>query len=385
MSAFPSLPDGRIDIKSLSRTQIAALLEAVDGRPGRAGRVFQQLWQGGGVDDLLAMDSISRSTRERLAAQAGVHRLTSAGVIDSDDGTRKYLWRLHDGHVIESVLIPDIGRETPDGRPSAPRLTLCVSSQVGCAMKCSFCLTGDLGLRRNLTPAEIAGQPLQVQASLPPGVRVTNIVMMGMGEPLHNYDSLTAALRIMMDDLGLNLSHRRITVSTVGLVPALRRLADELPVNLAISLNATTEEQRRATMPTTKRYSLAEVMQACAEVPLPPGRRIAFEYVMMAGFNDQPADLERLYALMAPIRERVKVNLIPYNENPDRPIRRPSAETVKAFQDGLVRRGIHCSIRTTRGLDISAACGQLGKGRSLRFDAPPPDWAVALSQQAATR
>ena len=266
---WPRLPDGRVDVKSLPQARLTDLLGEVDDRPERARLMFQHLWQRR-ITDFDQMDNIARSTRRAMAAVAGIDHLQSAGVLDSDDGTRKYLWQLHDGHTIESVLIPDLGRTTPDGRPAPPRLTLCVSSQVGCAMKCSFCLTGDLGLKRHLTPAEIAGQPLQVQANLPPGVRITNIVMMGMGEPLHNYDNLTAALRIMMDDLGLKLSHRRITVSTVGLVPAMRRLAGELPVNLAISLNATTEAQRRLTMPMTRKYSLADVMQACAEIPLPP-------------------------------------------------------------------------------------------------------------------
>ncbi|MFT4977083.1 MAG: 23S rRNA (adenine2503-C2)-methyltransferase, partial [Myxococcota bacterium] len=263
------------------------------------------------------------------------------------------------------------------------RLTLCVSSQVGCAMKCSFCLTGDMGLRRNLTPAEIAGQPQRIQDSLPDGVKITNVVMMGMGEPLHNYDSLIAALKIMMDDVGLNLSHRRITVSTVGLVPAMRRLAAELPVNIAISMNATTEEQRRKVMPLTRKYSLEALMEAAATIPLATGKRIAFEYVMMAGFNDSVEDAERLLGWLVPMRERVKVNLIPYNENPRRDIRRPGPERVKAFQHALVSQGIHCSVRATRGLDISAACGQLGRGVGEDAALTAPDWAVALAEQRA--
>jgi len=235
----------------------------------------------------------------------------------------------------------------------------------------TICLTGDMGFKRHLTAGEIASQPLQVQAMLPSGTRITNIVMMGMGEPLHNYDNLVTALRIMLDDVGLNLSHRKITVSTVGLVPALKRLAQELPVNIAISLNATTEEQRRAVMPITRKYSLAELMATCANLPLHPGKRIAFEYVMMAGFNSEMADAQRLYELMKPIRARVKVNLIPYNENPNREIRRPNQDRVKAFQHHLVSRGIHCSVRTTRGRDISAACGQLG-ARATTSDQQKP-------------
>lgn len=379
--ALPTLPDGRVDARSLTRPQLAALLDELDGRPDRAGLIFQWLWQRNATG-FMEIPNVSRVTREKLQAAVGIQPLRSAGVIDSSDGTRKYLWTLHDGHTIESVLIPDINRRDRSGRLITPRLTLCVSSQVGCAMKCSFCLTGDLGLRRNLTPAEIASQPQQIQASLPHNVRITNIVMMGMGEPLHNYTNLTAALRILMDDLGLSLSHRRITVSTVGLVPAMHRLADELPVNIAISMNATTEEQRRKVMPLTRKYSLQALMDAAATITLPPGKRIAFEYVMMAGFNDSMADAERLVQWMQPMQDRVKVNLIPYNENPQRDIRRPDEDRVSAFQHYLVTRRIHCSVRATRGRDISAACGQLGKGAGGTTLTAPP-WAQQLSERRA--
>ena len=198
---------------------------------------------------------------------------------------------------------------------------------------------------------------------MPEGRRITNIVLMGMGEPLHNYDNLTTALRTWLDDEGLNLSHRRITVSTVGLVPRLVRLADELPVNIAISLNATTEEQRLQVMPITRKYSLQELMDACRALPLHGKKRITFEYVMMAGFNASLEDAARIEALVEGIP--AKVNLIPYNENPDRDIRRPTDAQVKAFQHYLVTRGVHCSVRTTRGRDVSAACGQLGKAAEV--------------------
>ena len=184
--------------------------------------------------------------------------------------------------------------------------------------------------------------------------------MMGMGEPLHNYNNLVVALRNMLHHQALDISHRKLTVSTVGLVPAIKKLSAELPVNLAISLNASNEEQRIQVMPITKKYGLDELLQCCKDLTLPSGKRIAFEYVMMAGFNDTLEDAQRVYDLLCDIP--AKVNLIPYNENPDRTIKRPSANQVKAFQHFLVSRGMHCSIRTTRGIDISAACGQLGKG-----------------------
>jgi 23S rRNA (adenine2503-C2)-methyltransferase len=349
-------PDGRLDLRNLDRDTLAAWLTG-EGEPlHRAHKVFQWAW-GRGVDDFHAMANIPKETRRRLDAGCVLSRLESAGVFASEDGTTKFLWKLHDGHHIESVLIPDTEREGP------PRLTLCISTQVGCAMACSFCLTGDLGLKRNLTPAEIANQPRQVQAALGAERRITNIVMMGMGEPLHNYDNVVTALRLLLEGDGLNFSHRKVTVSTVGLVPRLKQLAETLPVNIAVSLNASTEEQRRQVMPITAKYSMAELMDACRTLPLPAGKRITFEYVMMDGFNASLDDAARVEALMRDVPS--KVNLIPYNENPDRTIRRPSDADVKAFQHYLVTRGIQCSIRHTRGRDISAACGQLGKAAEI--------------------
>ncbi|MEQ1503692.1 MAG: 23S rRNA (adenine(2503)-C(2))-methyltransferase RlmN [Myxococcota bacterium] len=345
--------EGRIDLCAFDRAGLAAVLsEAIGADEGASRRIFKQIWQRG-VGSVREMANVRREILDRLDPVAEIPRLNAELVLTSADGTTKFLWRLPDGHAIESVLIPSDG----DGR-----LTLCVSTQVGCAMACTFCLTGDLGLVRHLTASEIALQPLQVQATLPPGTRITNIVLMGMGEPLHNLKNLLPALSIWLDDDGLVLSHRRVTVSTVGLVPKMAELAAALPVNLAVSLNATTEAQRRQIMPITARYSMAELLAACRAFPLPHAKRITFEYVMFAEFNDTLDDAERLFALLDGIP--AKVNLIPYNENPDRPaLRRPSDETVLAFQNLLVRRGLSTSVRTTRGLDISAACGQLGKAR----------------------
>ncbi len=352
MASQPLTTDARVDIKSLDRQGLEAFMVGVGKERFRALQVYKWMWQRG-VERFEEMTNIARPAREELAGHAAITWLHCDRVLSSRDGTKKFLWRTHDGHAIESVLIPD-----PD-HPGGPRLTLCVSTQVGCAMACSFCLTGDLGLKRHLLPSEIANQPLQVTKTLPPGERITNLVFMGMGEPLHNYDNLIIALRNLLDGEGQNFSHRKITVSTVGLVPAMKKLASELPVNIAVSLNATTEEQRRHVMPLTRRYSLDELMETCRELPLPNGKRITFEYVMMAGFNDSIDDAKRLVRLLQGVK--AKVNLIPYNENPDRDIRRPSDETVKAFQHYMVNRGVHTSIRSTRGIDISAACGQLGK------------------------
>jgi 23S rRNA (adenine2503-C2)-methyltransferase len=344
---YPARADGRIDIKSLSLDQIEESLSGLGSEKYRALQVYKWLWQKH-VRSFEEMTNISKEARKRLEEKFYISFLELAGFQQSVDGTTKYLWRTEDGHQIESVLIPD-----------EDRLTLCVSTQVGCAMACSFCLTGDLGLKRHLKPSEIANQPLQVAERLSPETRITNIVMMGMGEPLHNYDNLVCALRTYLAQDALNFSHRKITVSTVGLVTAMQKLADELPVNIAVSLNATTEEQRLQVMPITRKYSMATLLDTCRALPLPRHKRITFEYVMMGGFNDSLDDAWRLVRLMRGIRS--KVNLIPYNENPDRNIRRPSDAQVTAFHKILLDNHVQASVRTTRGQDISAACGQLGK------------------------
>lgn len=352
---------GRLDIKSLTRAGMSEWVQTeIGGDAALAQRIYKQLWQRG-ARSFAEMTDVGKQWRHRLEARAYIPMLEPDVVLASSDGTRKYLWTLEDGHRVESVLIPD-----------GDRVTLCMSSQVGCAMACGFCLTGDLGLKRHLKASEIANQPLQIGLQLQreaeagldvplAGRRITNLVMMGMGEPLHNLPNLIPALEICLDDHAMNFSHRRVTVSTVGLVDKMAELAAALPVNLAVSVNATTEEQRLEIMPITRKHSLAELVEAMERFPLPPGKRITVEYVLMAGFNDTLDDAERLKGLCADFP--VKINLIPYNENPDRDIRRPTDAQVKAFQHHLVSQGVSCSIRTTRGLDISAACGQLGKAR----------------------
>ena len=340
--------DGRLDIKSLSLEELEAEMSGLGSEKFRALQVYKWLWQRG-VRSFDEMTNIAKSARVGLAERFYIPWLDCVGVLESKDGTTKFLWKTEEGQQIESVLIPD-----------EDRLTLCVSSQVGCAMACTFCLTGDLGLKRHLRPSEIANQPLQIRSGLAGDTRITNVVMMGMGEPLHNYDNLVAALRTYLSEDGLGFSHRKITVSTVGLVPAMQKLTNDLPVNLAVSLNATTEEQRREVMPITRKYSMAELLEACRNLPIMSHKRITFEYVMMAGFNDAMEDAARLVKLLRGIKS--KVNLIPYNENPDREsIKRPPEARVRAFQTYLVNHGVQCSVRSTRGVDISAACGQLGK------------------------
>ena len=346
--------DGKVDLKAFDREGLQTWFVENGEKRFRGHQVFKWMWQRG-VSNFDEMTNIPKTTRAWLKENAVIPWLESAGAQHSNDGTRKYLWECADGSHIESVFIPD------ENHPGKPRRTLCVSSQVGCAMACTFCLTGDLGLKRNLNPSEIVNQVLQVAKDLGEDRPITNIVMMGMGEPLHNLDNLIHAIRTMLDDEGLNLSHRKITVSTVGLVPAMKKLQSALPVNIAVSLNASSEAQRLEVMPITKRYSMNELLQTCRDLPVHKSKRITFEYVMMAGFNDSMEDAARLIHLMRGIKS--KINLIPYNENPARDIRKPSQQRVKDFQHYLVSRGVHCSVRATRGKDISAACGQLGKAK----------------------
>ncbi len=266
------------------------------------------------------------------------------------DGTRKLLLAFPDGAAVESVLIPD-----------APRLTLCLSSQVGCGMGCAFCATARLGLRRNLHGAEILAQVLVALEHLDPGERLTNVVFMGMGEPLANYDSLLQAIEVLLAEWGFGLSGRRITVSTVGLLPQMRRLVSETPVQLAVSLTGTSEEQRAQLMPISRRYPLQELLDTCRSLPLPQRRRITFEYVLLAGVNDSMGDAERLATLLRGLR--AKVNLIPWNPFPGVEFRRPTEAAVRAFQERLLSRGLLATVRRSRGRDVQAACGQLALSR----------------------
>jgi len=341
---------GRVDIKSLSLEQLQEAMVELGKAKFRALQVYKWLWQKG-VTSFDEMTNVSKDARQGLAEKFYISSLEVVTRQLSQDGTEKIVWKCEDGSHIESVLIPE-----------DDRLTLCISTQVGCAMACSFCLTGDLGLKRNLRPSEIVNQPAQVQKLIGGERRISNLVLMGMGEPLHNIDNLIVALGTALHDEGLNFSHRRVTVSTVGLVSKLKQLSDALPVNLAISLNSSTEEQRLQVMPITKKHSMAELIEACREFPMTSGKRISFEYVMMKDFNDSMEDAVRVEKLLRGIK--AKVNLIPYNENPDRDIKSPTKARVREFQEYLQRHGLSTSVRITRGKDISAACGQLGKTKT---------------------
>jgi 23S rRNA (adenine2503-C2)-methyltransferase len=298
------------------------------------------------VAEVEAMTNLPRVLRAEFADRFRLPQLEPTTVSRSRDGTRKVLFRLEDGVAIESVLIPE-----------PPRLTLCISSQAGCAMGCVFCATARMGLVRNLAAHEIVAQVMAAERLLGPGEALTNVVLMGMGEPLHNYDNLLSALEILSAPWGLAISARKITVSTVGLLPQMERLVRETNVNLAVSLSASTEEQRSGLMPVNRKYSLARLLDLCRSLPIAHRRRITFEYVLLAGVNDSLADAARLVKLLHGIR--AKVNLIPFNPFPEAAVGRSDDASVEAFRRRLLSAGLLATVRRSRGQDIDAACGQL--------------------------
>jgi 23S rRNA (adenine2503-C2)-methyltransferase len=301
-----------------------------------------------GEFDLEAMSDLPKDFRARLAERAAIAVVEPERVTASQDGSRKLVFRLDDGSRISSVLMPD-----------DDRLTLCVSTQVGCGFECRFCLTGVMGLERNLTGSEILGQVLAANRLLEGGQRVTHIVFMGMGEPLANYAALVTALRILTDaKLGLGYSPKRITVSTVGLVPGIEKLGREnLKVNLAISLHAASDEVRSQLMPVNRSWSVEMLVAAVKKYPLAPRQRVFFEYVLLDGVNDSPEDARRLVRLLRGVR--AKVNLIPFNDWDGAPFRRPPLPRILAFQSILLDAELTTTVRWSKGEDIGAACGQL--------------------------
>jgi 23S rRNA (adenine2503-C2)-methyltransferase len=310
--------------------------------------------------DFDAMGNVNRGLRDRLRAAFTLERIEPVVVAGSRDGTRKLLFQLPGGGrpaAIESVLIPQTDR--PGG--ARDRLTLCISTQAGCGMGCTFCATARLGLVRNLRPSEIVGQ-VHAALELAAPASITNIVMMGMGEPLANYDAVVTATEILTAEWGYAISPRRITVSTVGLAPAIPRFIADTNVHLAVSLHAPTDAQRARIVPINSRYPLAVLMQACRDVPLARRRRITFEYVMLAGENDADADARALVRLLHGLRS--KVNLIPFNPFPGCDLMGTPRPRIVRFQEMLRSHGIHATIRESRGQDIQAACGQLAAARS---------------------
>jgi 23S rRNA (adenine2503-C2)-methyltransferase len=336
----------RTDLADLERPALEVALEARGHQRFHARQIFRWMYRRG-VADVEAMTDLSLELRAALARDFTLTTPALAHRETSIDGTEKFLLRLADGRHIESVFIPD-----------TPAMTFCISTQVGCAMACAFCLTGKMGLVRNLTAAEIVGQVRVLAGALDMRDTRFNIVLMGMGEPLHNYDETMKALRILADEHGFDMSPRRITLSTVGLLPALERLAKE-PVmpNLAISLHAPSDLQRGELVPINRKYGVSDIIEACKRFPLKKRSRITFEYVLLAGVNDSPQDARRLAKLVAGVKS--KVNLIPLNAAAGIPFERPSDEAIDRFARIVSDHGVDVSVRKSRGRDIRAACGQL--------------------------
>jgi len=341
----------KINLLDYNHQQMRALFIEMDEKPFRAAQVMQWIHQAG-FDTFEQMTNLGKTLRERLAAIAEIRLPEVVTCQQSQDGTHKWLLKLACGNSIEMVFIPE-----------AKRGTLCVSSQVGCALNCSFCSTGKQGFNRNLTTAEIIGQVwLAVRhLSTDEGAHdrhVTNVVMMGMGEPLLNFDNVVSAMDIMMDDLSYGLAKRRVTLSTSGVIPEMERLRLISPVSLAVSLHAPTDALRNELVPINKKYPLAQLMALCKRYFQDEHKRVVtFEYVMLKGVNDQPEHAQQLIKLLKDVP--CKVNLIPFNPFPMTQYERSSTITINAFRDTLVAKGINTITRKTRGDDIDAACGQL--------------------------
>jgi len=345
-----SIPSEKIDLKELDQQELERFVLSLGEKSFRARQIRKWLFNSG-ASDFETMTDLSRDLRSRLAESARISRLTPLKIETSQDGTRKFLWELADGTRIESVLIPERGH-----------WTLCLSSQVGCAMGCRFCRTARLGWQRNLTQAEIVNQVLGARALMAEEENLTNLVFMGMGEPLANRAAVTRAIKLLTEPGLIGLAKRRLSLSTVGLVPELPPLAEEVTVGLTVSLNASDDRTRDYLMPINRRYPLADLHRALAAFPLPGRRRITIAYVLLAGVNDSEQDAKNLTRFLAGLR--VKVNLIPFNPFPDARFEAPSEETILAFQEVLVRKNYTAIIRWSKGRDISAACGQLAGGEN---------------------
>jgi len=335
-----------IDLKGLNAQEMEQWAVDQGLEPFRAHQIRQWLFKKL-VLSFEEMTNLPKNLRSLLQDKAVITTLECVKIQESHDGTKKYLFRLRDGYFVESVLIPELNH-----------YTCCVSSQVGCAMDCRFCLTAKRGLTRNLSSSEIIEQVIHVKRSVPDQDQVRNIVFMGMGEPLANYEAVKKTTINLMNDDGLNFSKRRITLSTCGLVPGIRRLGSEMNIKLAVSLNAPDDEIRDELMPVNRKYPLKKLLEACRTFPLHKGERITFEYVLIKGINDRDQDARNLAKLLTGIRS--KINLIPLNPHKETRMLPPSEETVLRFQDILLKKHMTAIVRESRGSDILAACGQLG-------------------------
>lgn len=339
------------NLTEMSRAQIHALVADLGEPRYRADQLHDWIYKRG-ARSFDAMSNLPKRLRARLVEDGyTVGRVTLGRVAESIDGTRKLGIRLDDGAVVETVLIP----------MGEGRFSQCVSSQVGCALDCKFCYTGTLGLSRHLTPGEIVDQVLVARDAVPDDVRITNIVYMGMGEPLHNFDHVVESIKRLTDPDGIGLSPRRITVSTSGLVPKIPALGEAVPVNLAISLNASNDAVRDQIMPINKRYPIDTLVDALDAYPIHSRGKMTLEYVLLGGLNDAAEHARELTRVLGRVKHKVRVNLIPWNPFAGPGYDRPSDDAVRAFHAILDRAGYTVTIRATKGLDIDAACGQLGE------------------------
>jgi 23S rRNA (adenine2503-C2)-methyltransferase len=360
-------PGGRLNLVGLPRAEFDAAVTDLGEPAFRARQLWHWIYHRGETD-FAAMSSLSKAFRARLEGHFLVGRPEVATAQESSDGTRKWLLRFHDAQEVETVHIPEEDRGT-----------LCVSSQVGCTLTCRFCHTGTQRLVRNLSAAEIVGQVMLARdafgewPSPREGRKITNLVLMGMGEPLYNFDNVARAVKIIMDDEGLGMSRRKITLSTSGVVPMMARCGEELGVGLAVSLHAVTDELRDELVPLNKKYPIAELLAACRAYPgAHNARRITFEYVMLKGVNDSPADARELVRLLKGIP--AKVNLIPFNPWPGAPFQCSQPRAIGTFAAILNDAALSAPVRTPRGQDILAACGQLksASARPRRVEPEPP-------------
>jgi 23S rRNA (adenine2503-C2)-methyltransferase len=343
-------PDKKIELIGLAPDELRELFESLGEKPYRARQTYAAMHRRR-ITDFDQMTELPKTLRRLLEEQAVVTHTRVESVFLSSDGTRRFLMKLEDGREVEAVFMPEQRRDT-----------ICISSQVGCPLACDFCMTGVIGLKRNMTAGEIVSQVVivlnEVYGSVTELPHGTNIVMMGMGEPLLNYESVMKAIKLFADDEGLQIAPRRVTLSTAGIVPRIYDLAsEEVRPRLAISLTAATDDLRDRLFPINRKYPLRELMEACRSFPLGERERLTFEYVMLAGINDSDSDARNLIRLLSTVR--AKVNLIPHNPAPELPYQSSSMDRIVAFQDILTASGLPSFIRRPRGQDISAACGQL--------------------------
>ena len=342
----------KANLKDMSLVEIENLISSLGKEKYRARQIMKWMYHQGATS-FDEMTTLARDFRIRLGELAVIGRPEIVKVQTSRDGTKKALFKLEDGLLIESVLIP--GKN---------HWTACLSTQVGCRMGCQFCLTGRQGLKRNLLPSEITGQLTLLQFNTPEGPQIKNIVLMGMGEPLDNYDNTLKAMQIIKSDAGPGFSHRKLTLSTCGVAPMIGQLGKDVSVNLAVSLNAADNKTRSALMPINKKYPLDALLDACRSYPMPGRRMLTFEYILMEGVNASRGDAEKLARLLKGIR--CKINLITFNEFPEAKFRAPREEEVRAFQQALIDHHYTAILRAGKGSDILAACGQLsGQGEGF--------------------